>query len=1054
MSRLLLALALLTGSWLFLSGIYSPAQPVWGLTAIAIATLLIASKILRVAQPAEGLKGGLLDAAVYGGEAVRSALEEPPPGTQGRGEQIPRPESARPSGNTPALELVVTAAAFILSWFLATGPVAWCFLVTGSGAAGLVIFRLHRFAGALAAAAFWVGAVLLAQSVFFAWYVGTTVRGHDLPPGVVAFLAFVLRICGFEVAANGSLLALGTTRDVLNLAGSWDLVIDLASCLFAIAVAVVLTIALVSLRKPIPWTTYLLALVTLISFLALWLLVRFVFVAGLYVHRWVYGNPLLPSTAMEMALSPWFQLGLVTIFSQLTCVTLRRLMGMREAVLAFRGTVELGLARAWASQAEMEESTCVPTPVDAASRVGSFSENPKALEMGMQGTSHTKPVAEAGGVRSSKVSSAPTLAEGKEERQKAASLPDRPSQHSDQPSNSGNRSRVGFSWVLSEPWLRFVPHAVPVGFIMVGLAGLGFLFLWEPLGKQKTGKVLVVERHSTWEPTDQPYDTDHFGHDPSYSYGLAYQYCAQYFQMSRLGKDEPITRDRLADCDVLVIKIPTERYERDEIRAIVDFVEDGGGLLLIGDHTNVFNSSTYLNDICRQFGFAFAHDLLFAVGSAYEQAWQPGPAAHPAVQHVPPLHFAVGCSIDPGRSVGRAAMVGQALWSLPPEFHVENYHPVPEYRADMRFGAFIQLWAARYGRGRILAFGDSTIFSNFCIFQPGKAELLREMIHWLNHRSVWDSNTVRLPVLWGATLFALAALLVGVAIAVRQGTSWLLILAVGSIGWSSGSFVSNLPRRMAYLSPECRTPRTWVAVDRTVSEVPLALGAFNQGEGEGFGLFEQWIHRLGFFSRRTVGREAFQAAGIIVVCPRRSVPHPFREQLIHYVAEGGRLLVLDSSDAAGTTVNSLLWPFGLEISHAEAKGGPIRFEDGGVKLDVEHACQVLGGEPFAWIEDMPVASRLRFGRGSVMAIGFADLWNDRSMGETWMIAPEPTLFLRKDLDPVIRERYEALFAVLRSWMEDRPLERRPPPPGAAGVPSAQSESLASPANPEGNKAAK
>ncbi len=81
-----------------------------------------------------------------------------------------------------------------------------------------------------------------------------------------------------------------------------------------------------------------------------------------------------------------------------------------------------------------------------------------------------------------------------------------------------------------------------------------------------------------------------------------------------VSKREAITPERLAACDVhfVVKKIPTasgtaKHRDRGRGRFLCDGAES---LLLIGDHTNVFNSSTYLNDLCREFGFLYAHDLL------------------------------------------------------------------------------------------------------------------------------------------------------------------------------------------------------------------------------------------------------------------------------------------------------------------------------------------------------------------------------------------------------------------------------------------------------------
>jgi hypothetical protein len=156
------------------------------------------------------------------------------------------------------------------------------------------------------------------------------------------------------------------------------------------------------------------------------------------------------------------------------------------------------------------------------------------------------------------------------------------------------------------------------------LAGLGVAVLvglihWDPVGNRLAGRVMVVEKHSTWEPTTEPYGTKVYGEKGSYNYAAMYAYCGQYFTMSRLLETEPIDDTTLRRCDVLIIKTPTSRYSADEVSALVRFVEQGGALLLIGDHTNVFNMNTSLNDIGRKFGCTFRNDLLFRVGAPYFQ---------------------------------------------------------------------------------------------------------------------------------------------------------------------------------------------------------------------------------------------------------------------------------------------------------------------------------------------------------------------------------------------------------------------------------------------------
>jgi len=320
------------------------------------------------------------------------------------------------------------------------------------------------------------------------------------------------------------------------------------------------------------------------------------------------------------------------------------------------------------------------------------------------------------------------------------------------------------------------------------------VFMWVPAGKARGGRVMFVERHSTWEPTTVPYGTEVYGEAGSYNYAAAFEYCGQYFTMSRLLPSEPIDAKTLGRCDVLVVKTPTERYANDEVRAIVQFVREGGSLLLVGDHTNVFNMNTYLNDIARQFGFTFRNDLLFRVGDPYKQPYAPPLLAHPIVQHIPPMYFAVSCSIDPGRSAGGTAVRGRGLWSLPPAYHESNYHRKP---STVRGCSTVP--GASCGPRRLAGAGagvaDSTLFSNFCVFQPGKAELLRGMLDWLNHHSHLDTPVARGLLASVCAAAAMVLVAIGVWCSPRPaGWGWpRRVWPAGAwLGWPSGPYTRGL----------------------------------------------------------------------------------------------------------------------------------------------------------------------------------------------------------------------------------------------------------------------
>ena len=531
-------------------------------------------------------------------------------------------------------------------------------------------------------------------------------------------------------------------------------------------------------------------------------------------------------------------------------------------------------------------------------------------------------------------------------------------------------------------------------------AVLAWAAFWDPVGERKAGRVLVDEGRSRWERTDRPFDTNWYGHLAGYNYYCIYDYLSRFYEMGRLA--EPVSDETLAACDVLVVKVPTSRYAPEEVAAIGRFVERGGGLLLIGEHTNVFGTGEYLNDIARRFGFQYRYDCLFGIDSFFEdtlpRAWVP----HPILQHVPEMEFAVSCSIEP-TGCGRAVVPGTGLKNLGPDYHATNFYPQAEDRADMRYGAFVQVWSTRAGRGRVVAFTDSTIFSNFCVFEPGKSELMLGMIEWLNRRDSWGDPRIALAAI-SAALLAAAALA-----ARRWGGAWLLLLAAVLLGAALGAAGVRAANRASLPPPEAVRPLVRVVMDRTVSDAVLGKGGFVGGLPEGFGIFEQWILRLGYFTARRSGDEAFTGDLLVVVHPRRAAPPGFREGLVRYVEAGGKVLVLDSAGNAGSTANDLLAPFGLAVSAAAGESGPLIVPAGWPSTTVQAAREVTGGSPLVRIGGKTVAAVARRGKGTVTAVGFASRFNDLEMGVTTDMAPtEP-----------MRQAYELEYTLISGIIEDR-----------------------------------
>jgi hypothetical protein len=614
-----------------------------------------------------------------------------------------------------------------------------------------------------------------------------------------------------------------------------------------------------------------------------------------------------------------------------------------------------------------------------------------------------------------------------------------------------------------KPAAEVVPEAVLSGRVVarriattiVAAAAVALFVIgqfWDPPGERKPGRIAVDERHSNWERTDRPMNTERYGQISAYNYSSIYDYLSQFYATSRFteplddqsqsaihsllqsyqlapvpslpladrlldqfdemsGFVRPIDDAALKDIDVLIVKTPTRRYKPSEVATIVRFVERGGGLMLIGEHTDVFHTGEYLNAISRNFGFSFRYDCLFGIDSPFEELYTRPLIAHPIVERMPPLDFEISCSLDPGKSSGHGAMTATGLWNLPPDYHANNFYPQVEDRADARYGAWVQTWAMRPGAGRIVAYTDSTQFSNFSTFEPGKPEVMIGMVEWLNHRG---------GATWLSTLFSVAAVglaLVTVWLARSWTGGWLMLVGAGFAGWFAGAELVRAAHQ-AELPLPTRQPRMIeVAMDRTVSDAPLPKGGFISGSEQSFGIFERNMLRLGYsISRRTADLELADADGIppnllVVLNPSLDVPSTFRDAVKRYVENGGRLLVLDSPQNEKSTANSLLYPFALAVDHSVNYAGTLATTNDWPAVAVNSSCPIIGGDPLITFNGAPpgsetlpiVAATTKFGKGSATVIGFAGRFSDFNMGVTGDLLP----------DADMRNVYDVEYRLLR-----------------------------------------
>jgi hypothetical protein len=527
---------------------------------------------------------------------------------------------------------------------------------------------------------------------------------------------------------------------------------------------------------------------------------------------------------------------------------------------------------------------------------------------------------------------------------------------------------------------------------MAGLALVGWLLFPDP-GQVKAGRVLLDEYHSNWEWSTQELDTEWYGQKSGYNYYSLGQWLDHYYEVD--ANFQPRTPELLDGYDVLIIKTPTAPFAPEEIEAIDAWVWAGGGLFLIGDHTNVFGTSSYLNPLARRFGLRFRYDSTYDLPTLRVTLFEPPDLlAHPIVAGMPAFLFATSCTLEAPLRAGNV-MVGYGLRALPVDYARRVFFPDKEAEQDYPFGLFLQSAAVNHGRGRVVAFTDSTVFSNFTMFMPGKPEYILGTINWLNHAQRWPWLDT-LPLLVG--LLAAGAMLL-VARPLDRFRVVVVVLAVLLLTEAVVPWLAAQAGRDWYDRPEPHTDYVGIVFEGEHSRILLPTGPLANPPEASFQTFYVWTQRLGYVPRFAPElEEAVDGAQVMVVIdPLRRFEPGEIAAIEAYVVDGGRLLVLvepgREGEAAAAT-GQLLAPFGLGLAGRTATIGAVHNTAGEPQGQLQVQGIVTGGEPLLTLGGQaPLVAAVPHGDGLVVVTAFARQFSDQQMGTTSVVPNEYQRFL-------------------------------------------------------------
>ncbi|MEM0466781.1 MAG: hypothetical protein QXX20_04205 [Candidatus Thermoplasmatota archaeon] len=194
-----------------------------------------------------------------------------------------------------------------------------------------------------------------------------------------------------------------------------------------------------------------------------------------------------------------------------------------------------------------------------------------------------------------------------------------------------------------------------------------------------------------------------------------------------------VTDDILRDFDVFIVINLNTSFTPREHAAILRFVEQGGSLLILGDHTNVSGIRDPLNHLIAPFGISYRFDSALPLDTVHQ--WFPTTYInyHPitiGITDFSDIHIHVGASLTITPDVF-PLIIGTYGFSDQGDQDNQDISYLGDYRyvPGEQIGDVVLAATTTHGSGKIVVFGDTSTFQNSAL--PMTYPFVTNIFCWL-----------------------------------------------------------------------------------------------------------------------------------------------------------------------------------------------------------------------------------------------------------------------------------------------------------------------------------
>ena len=174
--------------------------------------------------------------------------------------------------------------------------------------------------------------------------------------------------------------------------------------------------------------------------------------------------------------------------------------------------------------------------------------------------------------------------------------------------------------------------------------------------------------------------------------------------------------------NTIILITPTTPINSEQVKTLYNFVKNGGRLILITDHTNLYGHIDSVAGLVSAFGIKLNDDSVFNPNNYYENA-----ILNTNSPKYKSIMMKTGNSIIPPPNA-RVWAITHKLISEKADYTKENFFSEMLFSSDDNVGSFPIGITVKKGKGDFVIWNDSTLFSNFAINQKGNIELLDYII--------------------------------------------------------------------------------------------------------------------------------------------------------------------------------------------------------------------------------------------------------------------------------------------------------------------------------------